>query len=102
MEKSLELDFGFGTLEVMQGCHKDRYSLIIGKNGNGIIGESISKDRYLSEDEVLCVMHFNNIASLDVVIGQLEQLKYNMENKLPYYVKNEYGEIVDTLKPTID
>lgn len=58
MKKSLELDFGFGTLEVMQGCHKDRYSLAIGKNGNGIIGESISKDRYLKEDEscALCTL----------------------------------------------
>lgn len=102
MSDILELDFGFGELEVMQGCHKDRYSLIIGKNGNGIVGETISKDRYLNNDEVLSVMHFNNIESLDVVINQLFQLKYNMENKLPYYVKNEFGEIVDTLKPKLD
>lgn len=98
----LELDFGYGELEVMHGCHKDKYSLMIGKNGNGIIGESISKDRYVVNGELLAVMHFNNVASIDVVINQLSKLKYNMENKLPYYVKNEFGEIVYTLKPVQD
>ncbi len=102
MNKALELDFGFGDLEVMQGCHKEKYSLIIGKNGNGIVGETISKDRYLDENEVLMVMHFNNLGSIDVVIGQLNQLKYNMENNLPYYVRNENGQIIDTLKPKIN
>lgn len=100
MGDALELDFGYGELEVMQGCHKEKYSLIIGIGGNGIVGESISKNRYLNQDEVLAVMHFNNIDSLDVVINQLQILKYNMENKIPYQVKNEFGEIIDTLKPT--
>ena len=97
-----ELDFGTGSLEVMQGCHRGQYSLIIGKNGGGIVGENISKDRYLKEDEIECVMHFSNISSLNVVINQLEQLKYNMVNRKPFHVKNEFGDIIDTLKPMID
>jgi hypothetical protein len=102
MSNEIVLDFGYGCLEVMQGAYKDKYSLIIGKNGNGIIGETISKDRYLNPDEVLTVFTFSNVASIDVVINQLNQLKYNMENKLPYYVKNEYGEIIQTIKPKLD
>ena len=99
MSNETVLDFGYGCLEVMQGAYKEKYSLMIGKNGNGIIGESISKDRYVRGDELLTVLTFNNVESLDVVISQLNQLKYNMENKLPYHVKNEYGEIIDTIKP---
>ena len=102
MSNEIVLDFGYGCLEVMQGAYKDKYSLIIGKNGNGIIGETISKDRYLNPDEVLTVFTFSNVASIDVVINQLNQLKYNMENKLPYHVKNEYGEIIQTIKPKLD
>ncbi len=102
MSDEIVLDFGYGCLEVMQGAYKEKYSLIIGKNGNGIIGETISKDRYLNPDEVLTVFTFSNVASIDVVINQLNQLKYNMENKLPYYVKNEYGEIIQTIKPKLD
>lgn len=102
MSNETVLDFGYGCLEVMQGAYKEKYSLMIGKNGNGIIGESISKDRYVSGDELLAVLTFNNVASLDVVINQLNQLKYKMENKLPYHVKNEYGEIIDTIKPIIE
>lgn len=101
MSNEIVLDFGYGCLEVMQGAYKDKYSLIVGKNGNGIIGETISKDRYLNPDEVLTVFTFSNVASIDVVINQLNQLKYNMENKLPYYVKNEYGEIIQTIKPKL-
>lgn len=102
MSNEIVLDFGYGCLEVMQGVYKDKYSLIVGKNGNGIIGETISKDRYLNPDEVLTVFTFSNVASIDVVINQLNQLKYNMENKLPYHVKNEYGEIIQTIKPNLD
>ena len=102
MSNEIVLDFGYGCLEVMQGAYKDKYSLIVGKNGNGIIGETISKDRYLNPDEVLTVFTFSNVASIDVVINQLNQLKYNMENKLPYYVKNEYGEVIQTIKPKLD
>lgn len=102
MSNEIVLDFGYGCLEVMQGAYKDKYSLIVGRNGNGIIGETISKDRYLNQDEVLTVFTFSNVASVDVVINQLNQLKYNMENKLPYHVKNEYGEIIQTIKPKLD
>lgn len=102
MSNETVLDFGYGCLEVMQGAYKEKYSLMIGKNGNGIIGETISKDRYINPDELLTVFTFSNVASVDVVINQLNQLKYNMENKLPYYVKNEYGEIIQTIKPKLD
>lgn len=102
MSNETVLDFGYGCLEVMQGAYKEKYSLMVGKNGNGIIGETISKDRYINPDELLTVFTFSNVASVDVVINQLNQLKYNMENKLPYYVKNEYGEIIDTIKPIIE
>ena len=102
MSNEIVLDFGHGCLEVMQGAYKDKYSLIVGKNGNGIVGETISKDRYLDPKEVLTVFTFSNVASVDVFINQLNQLKYNMENKLPYYVKNEYGEIIQTIKPKLD
>lgn len=101
-KKELVLEFGCGELEVMQGCYDDRYSLIIGKNGNGVVGESISKDRFLNDNEVLTAFKFSNLQSLNVVIEMLNQLKYNMENKLPYYVKNEYGEIIQTIKPKIE
>jgi len=102
MSNETVLDFGYGCLEVMQGAYKDKYSLMVGKNGNGIIGETISKDRYVNPDELLTVFTFSNVASVDVVITQLNQLKYNMENKLPYHVKNEYGEIIQTIKPKLD
>lgn len=102
MSNEAVLDFGYGCLEVMQGAYKDKYSLMVGKNGNGIIGESISKDRYVNPDELLAVFTFSNVASVDVVINQLSQLKYNMENKLPYHVKNEYGEVIQTIKPELD
>ena len=102
MSNEIVLDFGYGCLEVMQGAYKDKYSLIVGKNGNGIVGETISKDRYLDPKEVLTVFTFSSVASVDVFINQLNQLKYNMENKLPYYVKNEYGEIIQTIKPKLD
>lgn len=105
MSNEIVLDFGYGCLEVMQGAYKDKYSLMVGKNGNGIIGETISKDRYVNPNEILTVFTFSNVASIDVFINQLDQLdqlKYNMENKLPYYVKNEYGEIIKTIKPKLD
>jgi len=102
MSNETVLDFGYGCLEVMQGAYKDKYSLMVGKNGNGIIGETISKDRYVNPDELLTVFTFSNVASVDVVINQLNQLKYNMENKLPYHIKNEYGEIIQTIKPKLD
>ena len=102
MSNETVLDFGYGCLEVMQGAYKDKYSLMVGKNGNGIIGETISKDRYVNPDELLTVFTFSNVASVDVVINQLNQLKYNMENKLPYHVKNEYGEVIQTIKPKLD
>lgn len=102
MSNEIVLEFGYGSLEVMQGSYNEKYSLMIGKNGNGIIGELISKDRYVNSDELLTVLTFSNIASIDVVISQLNQLKYNMENMLPYHVKNEYGEIIKTIKPILD
>ena len=102
MSNETVLDFGYGCLEVMQGAYKDKYSLMVGKNGNGIIGETISKDRYVNPDELLTVFTFSNVASVDVVINQLNQLKYSMENKLQYHIKNEYGEIIQTIKPKLD
>ena len=102
MSNETVLDFGYGCLEVMQGAYKDKYSLMVGKNGNGIIGETISKDRYVNPDELLTVFTFSNVASVDVVINQLNQLKYSMENKLPYHIKNEYGGIIQTIKPKLD
>lgn len=96
------ITFGYGAFEVMNGVHKDSYALLIGKNGGGIVGEQISSDRFVSTSELVTVFEFKNTASINVVIEQLEKLKYKMENKLPYHVKNEYGEIIKTIKPKMD
>lgn len=98
----MEIKLGFGLVEVAEGSYNNKYALLFGNKGNGIIGDLISANRKTRPEEILSVVTFENIASIDVLIDQLNKLKYRMENKLPVDIKNEFGDIIQTIKPELN
>jgi len=67
-----------GLVEVAEGTQGEKHALIFGRNGTGEIGEPTQPDRVATHEETLAVVTFANVASLDVVVGKLQQLRAKM------------------------
>ena len=72
------IELGYGLIEVAEGTHGDKPALIFGRNGTGKIGEPTQPDRVATHEEILAVVTFSNVQSLDVVVGKLQQLRAKM------------------------
>ena len=72
------IELGYGLVEVAEGTQGEKPALIFGRNGTGEIGEPTQPDRVATHDETLAVVTFANVASLDVVVGKLQQLRAKM------------------------
>lgn len=72
------IELGHGLLEVANGSFGDRYALVFGKNGSGVIGEPTKPERVLLPEETLAVVTFGNIKSLDIVMSHLRILREKM------------------------
>ena len=72
------IELGYGLVEVAEGTQGEKPALIFGRNGTGEIGEPTQPDRVATHEETLAVVTFANVASLDVVVGKLQQLRATM------------------------
>lgn len=72
------IELGYGMVEVAEGTQGGKPALIFGRNGTGVIGEPTKPDRVATHEEMLAVVTFGNVASLDVVVRKLQQLREKM------------------------
>lgn len=72
------IELGYGLVEVAEGTQGEKLALIFGRNGAGEIGAPTQPDRVATHEETLAVVTFANVASLDVVVGKLQQLRAKM------------------------
>ena len=69
------IELGYGLVEVAEGRQGEKLALIFGRNGQGEIGAPTQPDRVHLPGETLAVVTFENVESLDVVIGKLNVIR---------------------------
>ena len=72
------IELGFGLIEIAEGTHEEKPALIFGRNGTGKIGAPTQPDRVATHEEILAVVTFANVESLDVVAEKLHILREKM------------------------
>ncbi len=75
------IELGYGLIEVAEGTQGSKPALIFGRNGMGKIGEPTQPNRVATHEEVLAVVTFDNVESLDVLSMKLQQIRENMVSK---------------------
>jgi hypothetical protein len=71
------IELGYGKIEVADGtCRQTgKPALIFGRNGTGKIGEPTPPERIHEPGETLAVITFENVESLDVLLGELAEIR---------------------------
>ena len=91
------LTFGYGDIDVMEGIYQGSYSLMLGKNGGGVVGGDNQANRIAEDDELHVVFKFHNEKSIRVVIDRLLRLHKRLCNKEPVEIKDANGEVIQTI-----
>jgi len=91
------LTFGYGDIDVMEGIYQGSYSLMLGKNGGGVVGGNNQANRFAKDDELHVVFKFHNEKSIRVVIDRLLTLHKRLCNKEPVEIKDANGEVIQTI-----
>lgn len=91
------ITFGYGDIDVMEGIYQGSYSLMLGKNGGGVIGGNNPTNRIANNEDLHAVFKFHNVKSIQVIIDQLLRLHKRMGNKEPVEIKDATGEVIQTI-----
>jgi hypothetical protein len=77
------IELGYGKIEVADGTCKQTGmpALIFGRNGTGKIGEATEPNRVHLPGETLAVIAFANVESLDIVVGELAEIRKRMTSE---------------------
>lgn len=72
------IELGYGLVEIAEVMQGGKPALFFGRNGTGKIGEPTKPGRVVTHKETLAVLTFENVESLDIVAGTLQQIRERM------------------------